>query len=140
MFPEHSELLLAYVWMCMDVHDHHRAEKALNALPDEVAEEPVWTAVRSRLSIHTGNVNEAADLAEKLLQTREFVRFGRWGIITKGRALMEKRDLQEAIKHFRQGSKVGFILEGSPLFFEGICHLIEGSSGCHHAIAGVNYP
>lgn len=89
LFPKHSGLLLAYVWMCMDVHDHHRAEKALNALPDEVAEEPVWTAVRSRLSIHTGNVNEAADLAEKLLK-QENSSIRAMGHYHKGRALMEK--------------------------------------------------
>jgi tetratricopeptide (TPR) repeat protein len=124
LFPKHSGLLLAYVWMCMDVHDHHRAEKALNALPDEVAEEPVWTAVRSRLSIHTGNVNEAADLAEKLLQ-QENSSIRAMGHYHKGRALMEKRDLQEAIQHFRQAQKLVSSWK-DPLFFEGICHLIEG--------------
>ena len=124
LFPGHSELLFAYVWMCMAIGDHDRAEKALSALPDEVAEEPVWMAVRSRLSMQAGKLNEAADLAEKLLQ-KENSSIRAMGHYQKGRALMEKRNLKEAIKHFRKAQKLVSSWK-DPVFFEGVCHLIEG--------------
>ncbi|MBA4602583.1 tetratricopeptide repeat protein [Thermoactinomyces mirandus] len=126
LFPHHLELQFAYVWMCMANNERAKAEKAMSVLPDDVSEDPLWMAVRSRLSILTGNLNQATDFAEQLLREKK-PSFQAMGHYHKGRTLLEMGELQDAIRHFRRARELVSSWK-DPVFFEGVCHLIEGRS------------
>jgi hypothetical protein len=47
------------------------------------------------------------------------------GHYQKGRTLLEMGQIGEAIEHFRQAHRLANKWK-DPLFFEGVCHMIEG--------------
>ncbi|MGA8943876.1 MAG: tetratricopeptide repeat protein [Thermoactinomyces sp.] len=124
LFPQHLELQFAYVWMCMANNERDRAEKALSVLPDDIAEKPLWMIARSRLSMLTGNLSKATDFAEQLLEQKK-PSFQAMGHYHKGRVLLEMGKLQDAIHHFRRAQELAKSWK-DPVFFEGVCHLIDG--------------
>ncbi|SEN28999.1 tetratricopeptide repeat protein [Lihuaxuella thermophila] len=124
LYPKNPDLLFAYVWMSIVKGDVDRAEMAMNMLPAELTKQPIWLAVRSRLSTQMGDFEKAAGMAEQLIQ-QEKASVKAMGHYQKGRTLLEMGNIREAIQHFRQAHQLASHWK-DPLFFEGVCHIIEG--------------
>lgn len=124
LFPNHHDLLFTYAWMMIGSGEVDKAESVIQQLPSDVREEPVWLALRSRLSTKKGHFEMATQMAEQLMQ-HEMEPLQALGHFHKGRALLEMGQAKEAIEHFRHAHQLMNHWK-DPLFFQGICHLIEG--------------
>lgn len=124
LHPHHHGLLFTYAWMMMGSGMMEEAEKVIQLLPSNVREEPVWLALQSRLSTKKGHYTLATQIAERLMQ-HELKPLQALGHFHKGRALMEMGKIKEAMDHFLHAHKQMRHWK-DPLFFQGICHLIEG--------------
>ncbi|MBA4543180.1 MULTISPECIES: lipopolysaccharide assembly protein LapB [Thermoactinomyces] len=124
LFPDHPDLLFAYVWISISQGELKQARSAVSRLPAKVAEQPKWLAVRSHLSTHTGDFRQAASIADQLI-THEQTALQAMGYYQKGRATLEMGHSGEAISHFKTAQKLAPNWK-DPLFYEGVCHLMEG--------------
>jgi tetratricopeptide (TPR) repeat protein len=124
LIPRHPDLLFTFIWLSMASGDMDRAEAALGHLTEQMEEEPIWLAVRSRLLTHMGDFKQAMQAADRLTSL-EKPEFQAMGYYQKGRILLEAGDPGSASGHFRVARRLAPDWQ-DPLFFEGICHLIEG--------------
>lgn len=124
LHPQHSDLLFMYAWILMGIGMVEKAEKVIQSLPLHVREEPNWLALQSRLSTQKGQYTLATQMAEQLIQ-HQLKPLKALGHFHKGRTLMEIGKRDEAIYHFLQARKHMHHWK-DPLFFIGICHLMEG--------------
>lgn len=124
LFPKHPDLLFSYVWVSIVRGDIERAEMAMNMLPSDLTKQPLWLVARSRLSTQLGDFEQATGMAEQLIQ-QEKTSLQAMGHYQKGRTLLEMGNVNEAIHHFQQARSLASHWK-DPLFFEGICHIIEG--------------
>jgi tetratricopeptide (TPR) repeat protein len=124
LFPDQSDLLFSYVWMSIACGEIDRAETAMERISPEVMKQPLWLVIRSRLSMKIGNFEDATTMAEQLMQ-QEKALVKAMGHYQKGRALLEMGKISEATQHFRQAHQLANHWK-DPLFFEGVCHMIEG--------------
>lgn len=125
LFPNDGNLLFTFVWICMAQGDMEKAESALNNLPEDSAEDPLWIAVRSRLLTQLGNFDQAIGMAKELIQQEKSSSIQALGHYQIGRVFMEMSNEVEAIKHFQMASQLNSGWK-DPLFFEGICHMVGG--------------
>ncbi|TCS93359.1 tetratricopeptide repeat protein [Hazenella coriacea] len=124
LFPNHPDLLLGYIWFTMMDGEMEKAESAMQTLPSELKEKPIWMALRSRLSIQMGQFDHALCMAHELIENEQ-ASVQALGYFQKGRTLLELGKVQEAIFDFQQAQRLSPKWK-DPLFFEGICHMIEG--------------
>ncbi|MBA4494493.1 tetratricopeptide repeat protein [Paenactinomyces guangxiensis] len=124
LFPKNADLLFTYVWMSIATGDTRRAKMAMDMLPADLTKQPLWLAIRSRLSTQMGEFEKATGMAEQLIK-QENPSIKAMGYYQKGRTLLEMGKVREAIHHFRQAHQLASQWK-DPLFFEGVCHMIEG--------------
>lgn len=124
LFPHDGNLLFTFIWICMAQGDIKRAEIALGNLPEGLLEDPLWIAVRSRLHTQRGDFNQAIEMAEQLI-SQEKANMQALGHYQMGRILMEMNNGIEAIRHFQEATQLNSGWK-DPLFFEGICHMVDG--------------
>ncbi|MFC7442083.1 tetratricopeptide repeat protein [Laceyella putida] len=124
LFRDDQPLLFAYVWMSMASGQMRKAVHALDLLPLEQVEQPMWLAMRSRLSSQQGDYQEASRLAEQLME-QEIPTLKAMGHYQKGRIFLEQKNVDEAIRHFKEARQLAKDWK-DPLFFEGVCHLMNG--------------
>jgi tetratricopeptide (TPR) repeat protein len=124
LFPNHPDLLFAYVWMSIGQGNLKEAESAMKRLPQPMANQLRWLTVRSRMMIHAGDFEQATVMADQLI-AQEKRTLQAMGHYQKGRVLLELGRLNEAIRHFQE-ARQRISSWKDPLFLEGVCYLIEG--------------
>lgn len=124
LFPKHPDLLLGFVWLTMMQGNFEKALTAVKSLPKELKQAPLWIALRSRLSTQMGQFEHAFMMADQLI-LHEQASVQAIGYFQKGRILLEQGKTNEAISDFQQAQRLAPKWK-DPLFYEGICHLIEG--------------
>lgn len=124
LFREDQPLLFAYVWISMATGQIDKAEQALDLLPLDKVEQPLWLAMRSRLSSRQGDYQEASRLANQLIE-QEVPALRAMGHYQQGRICLEQKSIDEALSHFQEARQLAKDWK-DPLFFEGVCHLMKG--------------
>jgi tetratricopeptide (TPR) repeat protein len=122
--PQDPELLFTYIWIQLNEGNVKQAEKALEILPEEMKEHPAWIMLHSRFFTQTEQYAQANALISKLID-QEKPMIQALGYYQKGRILLEKGDIPQALQYF-QTSRRRFPEWKDPLFYEGICHLLHG--------------
>ncbi|MFD1395001.1 tetratricopeptide repeat protein [Kroppenstedtia eburnea] len=121
---ENRDLLFTYVWYLLQIGDADQVKKVLSRLPQGLIEHPLWLVLRSRLSVHCGDVDGAETIARQAIETRDAVARS-LGYYQLGRVLLEKRDPEQATIAFQNARELSPKWE-EPVFFEGLCHLLKG--------------
>lgn len=124
LFPNDESLLFTFVWLCMAKGDVGVAIRTLDNLPDDLVENPLWIAAGSRLFTQIGDFDQALGMAESLIE-QERPSIQALGYYQKGKAFMEMNNTVEAVRHFQKASQLNLGWR-EPIFFEGICHMVEG--------------
>ncbi|WP_028775863.1 tetratricopeptide repeat protein [Shimazuella kribbensis] len=124
IFPNDPDLLFTFMWIQLAEGDTKRAEKAYEMLSDEVKSEPIWQAMKMRISTRSGKFEEVDQLAQTLInQEKPMVQA--MGYYHQGRTMLEIGRIPEAMNHFQLARKRATKWQ-EPLFYEGVCHLLEG--------------
>lgn len=122
--PENGDLLFTYIWYLLQTGNVDQVEKSLSRLPQGLLEHPLWLILRSRLSVHCGDFEEAEAVARQVIDSEgSFARS--LGYYQLGRVLLEKRNPEEATAAFQQARELSPQWE-EPIFYEGLCHLLNG--------------
>ncbi|WP_168188860.1 tetratricopeptide repeat protein [Thermoflavimicrobium daqui] len=124
LFPTNVDLLFSYVWLSLSQGETHAVQKVLQTLPTDLIKQPLWLVVRSRLFTLLGKFEQATKTAEQLIeQENDSVRA--MGYYQKGRTYLEMGKIPEAAQYFQEAHHLVNHWK-DPLFFKGICHLVEG--------------
>ncbi|SDY98381.1 tetratricopeptide repeat protein [Thermoactinomyces sp. DSM 45892] len=124
--PRNPNLLFMFAWISFLQGEDDKVEKVLSSIPIEAQKQPNWIAMRSRLSTKAGKTPEAIQIAEEMIE-QEQSSSQAMGHYQKGRVLLEMGQIPEAIEQFQEAhSRLKSWRD--PIFYQGICHLIEGRS------------
>jgi tetratricopeptide (TPR) repeat protein len=124
IYPNDPDLLFTFMWIKLAEGNIERAEKAYQMLSDEVKNEPIWQAMKMRISTRSGRFEEVNEMAQSLIgQEKPMVQA--MGYYHQGRSMLEIGQIPEAMKHFQLARKRASKWQ-EPLFYEGVCHLLEG--------------
>ncbi|MGF7087291.1 tetratricopeptide (TPR) repeat protein [Kroppenstedtia sanguinis] len=121
---ENQDLLFTYVWYLLQTGDANQVRKVFSALPQGLIEHPLWLALRSRLSVHCGDLDEAETIARQGIETEDTLARS-LGYYQLGRVLLEKQDPEQAAISFQNAQELSPQWE-EPVFYEGLCHLLTG--------------
>jgi tetratricopeptide (TPR) repeat protein len=124
LYPNDPDLLFTFMWIKLSEGNTKRAEKAYDMLPDKVKNEPIWQAMKMRISTRAGKFDEVSNMARELMD-QEKPMAQAMGYYHQGRSMLETGKIPEAIEHFQLARKKA-IKWKEPLFYEGVCHLLEG--------------
>lgn len=124
LYPKHPELLFTYVWICFSKGDYDLVEQVFSYIPKELSQQPVWLALRSRLSMQTGDMTQAIQIAEELIG-QDVVSAQALGHYQKGRAYLEDGQIKKALTHFQEAN-TRMKNWKDPIFYQGVCHMMEG--------------
>jgi tetratricopeptide (TPR) repeat protein len=122
--PQNPDLLFTRLWMWMQQGEWAKAEKMMTRVPDHVKQQPDWLLIRSQLLTHLHEFSRAESLAEVVMQ-QSVPSVQAMGCFQKGRILLEQGRTAEAIRLFQQAQQL-CVQWKEPVFFEGLCHFIEG--------------
>ncbi len=125
--PENPDLLFTYIWILLKQGSAEEADRVLAKIPAELAHQAKWLVVRSELLIQRGAFGQAIRLAEEIIKKGSSKALQGLGYYQQGRVLLEMSRPSEALDHFRQASRLCPNWR-DPLFYEGVCHAIEGRS------------
>ncbi len=124
LYPNDPDLLFIFMWIKLSEGDTKRAEKAYSLLSDDEKQEPIWQAMKMRLSSHLGKLDEVNLMADQLIgQEKPMVQA--MGYYHKGRSMLELGQISEALKHFQLARQRANRWQ-EPVFYEGVCHLLAG--------------
>ncbi|PTX59939.1 tetratricopeptide (TPR) repeat protein [Melghirimyces profundicolus] len=122
--PENENLLFTYVWYLLQSGDVEQVRKALSRLPGRLADHPLWLVLKSRLSVHCRDYEEAEAVARQVIASEEPLARS-LGYYQLGRVLLEKRQPDQAVDSFRKARELSPQWE-EPVFYEGLCHFLNG--------------
>jgi tetratricopeptide (TPR) repeat protein len=126
LFRDDPDLLFTYIWICLAEGDVTAAQRAYSRLSEEVKTKPIWKAMKIRMSTTSGNFEEVSAMAQQLIQ-QEQPMVQAMGYYQQGRSMLEMGKIPEAIEQF-QHAQARAAKWKEPLFYEGVCHLLEGRS------------
>jgi tetratricopeptide (TPR) repeat protein len=124
LYPTDADLLFTYMWIRLSEGDTERAKRAYSVLSNDVKQEPIWQAMKIRLSSLLGQFSEVVVIADELIK-QEKPMVQAMGYYHKGRTMLERGQVSEAMEHF-QLARQRTDRWREPLFYEGVCHLLEG--------------
>ncbi|MBD1373271.1 tetratricopeptide repeat protein [Hazenella sp. IB182357] len=126
LFPSNTNLLYMYAWMCLIEKDFVKAEHTLQMIPKNKHSSSILTAVRSRYWEQVGDYEVALQTANQLLnQPDKEVRA--LGHFQKGRIWLDQGQVKQALTQFQTAREISTKWK-DPLFFEGLCYLMEGKT------------
>lgn len=123
LYPKDPHLLSFHFWMLLQERKVEKARKVLKILPSEMATDPVWLALQSRLFAQIGDYRYANFVADQLINQSE-PSISALGYYQKGKIFLEIGEIEEALQNF-QKSHHHLQNWQDPLFYEGICHLMQ---------------
>ncbi|MDR6224448.1 tetratricopeptide repeat protein [Desmospora profundinema] len=128
--PRNPDLLFTFVWFQLQEGEEGEMDgirRVMNQLPAPLADEPLWLILRSRLHARANEWNEAKELAHQVIQQAHTDPFTcSLGHYQMGRILLQQKNPSEARNHFRDAAVMAPDWR-EPLFFEGLCHWMEGN-------------
>jgi tetratricopeptide (TPR) repeat protein len=124
--PRDEDLLFLYVWMSLNQGELNQVKRTLSLLPRQLQQNPLWVVIQSRWLTQTGQLEEAAKISKQLIE-HENIPARAMGHYQTGRTYLEMGKVADAAKHFEQAHHL--ITDWKdPVFFKGICHLLEGKT------------
>lgn len=133
----HPELTLLYLWMLLQEGQVEQFQRILQKAPEQLQKNPVWQAMSSRFIHQSGDPQQALKMMDLLIE-QEYEMVKALGHYQKGRILLEQKNWNQAIVHFQYAGELTHSWK-EPIFFEGICHMLNGkhqdSQACWQKIA-----